>query len=128
MGSPKISITFALGIGIPLCLMKRRDKIIIGIVVACLAVAAGTWMDVRQGRRMHTALELALAQNRSRVPFRSDTIYLDADSTDAVTLHHVVDFYRQPLRSFLTRHASFLTPHSSLKGEADNSSFVTRHS
>ena len=128
MGGPKISITFALGIGIPLCLMKRRDKIIIGIVVACLAVAAGTWMDVRQGRRMHAALELALAQNRSGVPFRSDTIYLDSDSTDAVTLHHVVDFYRHPLRRFLARHASFLTPHSSLKGEADNSSFVTRHS
>ena len=108
--------------------MKHRDKIIIGIVVACLAVAAGTWMDVRQGRRMHAALELALAQNRSGVPFRSDTIYLDADSTDAVTLHHVVDFYRHPLRRFLARHASFLTPHSSLKGEADNSSFVTRHS
>ena len=108
--------------------MKRRDKIIIGIVAACLAVAAGTWMDVRQGRRMHAALELALAQNRSGVPFRSDTIYLDADSTDAVTLHHVVDFYRHPLRSFLTRHASFLTPHSSLKSEADNSSFVTHHS
>ncbi len=45
--------------------MKTRYKIIIGICVACLAVAAGIGMEVRTGRQMRAAVEQALEQNRN---------------------------------------------------------------
>ena len=82
--------------------MKTRYKIIIGIFVACLAVAAGIWMEVRTGRRMRAAVEQALEQNRNYEPFTSDTIYLGVDSSDAVTLRDAVAYYRHPLRRLWT--------------------------
>ncbi len=94
--------------------MRTRNKIIIGIFVACLAVAVGIWMEVRTGRQMRAAVEQALEQNRNYVPFTSDTIYLGVDSSDAVTLRDAVAYYRHPLRRFLSRHSSFFTLNSSL--------------
>jgi len=82
--------------------MKTRYKIIIGIFVACLAVAAGIWMEVRTGRQMRAAVEQALEQNRNYVPFTSDTIYLGVDSSDAVTLRDAVAYYRHPLHHLWT--------------------------
>ena len=82
--------------------MRTRNKIIIGIFVACLAVAAGIWMEVRTGRRMRAAVEQALEQNRNYETFTSDTIYLGVDSSDAVTLRDAVAYYRHPLRRLWT--------------------------
>jgi hypothetical protein len=61
--------------------VKTRYKIIIGICVACLAVAAGIWMEVRREHRMRAAVEQALEQNRNYEPFISDTIYLSPHSS-----------------------------------------------
>ena len=82
--------------------VKTRYKIIIGIIVACLAVAAGIWMEVRRAHRMRAAVEQALEQNRNYVPFTSDTIYLGVDSSDAVTLRDAVAYYRHPLHHLWT--------------------------
>jgi len=95
--------------------MKTRYKIIIGICVACLAVAAGIWMEVRTGRQMRAAVEQALEQNRNYVPFTSDTIYLSPHSSststpfpseegrgEAISLRDAVAYYRHPLRRLWT--------------------------
>ncbi len=95
--------------------MKTRYKIIIGIIVACLAVAAGIWMEVRRGRQMRAAVEQALEQNRNYVPFTSDTIYLSPHSSptstpspsekgrgEAISLRDAVAYYHHPLRRLWT--------------------------
>ena len=94
--------------------MKTRNKVIIGIFIACMAVAVGIWMEVRKAHRMQEALELALEQNRSGIPFTSDTIVLASDTTQRIPLRHVAAYYNAPLRRFLSRHSSFLTLNSSL--------------
>ncbi len=95
--------------------MKTRYKIIIGICVACLVVAADIWMEVRTGRQMRAAVEQALEQNRYYVPFTSDTIYLSPHSSptstpfpsgdgrgEAISLRDAVAYYRHPLRRLWT--------------------------
>ena len=94
--------------------MKTRDKVIIGVLGACLAVAAGIWMEVWTCRRMRAAVEQALEMNSTFQPFTSDTIYLNGDSSDAVTLRRAVAYYDHPLRHFLSLHSSFFIHHSSL--------------
>ena len=72
--------------------MRHRRFLIIAAVLVTVLIASALLVhhEVRQGRRMHAALELALAQNRSGVPFRSDTIYLDATSFMSVSSHALV--------------------------------------
>lgn len=91
--------------------MKTRYKIIIGIIVACLAVAAGIWMEVRRGRQMRAAVEQALEQNRNGIPFTSDTVsftlhssfFTFHDSLDQrVSLRRAVAYYDHPLRRLWT--------------------------
>jgi len=95
--------------------MKTRYKIIIGIIVACLAVAAGIGMEVRRAHRMRAAVEQALEQNRNYVPFTSDTIYLSPHSSststpfpsgegrgEAISLRDAVAYYRHPLHRLWT--------------------------
>jgi len=95
--------------------VKTRNKIIIGICVACLAVAAGIWMEVRRGRQMRAAVEQALEQNRNYETFTSDTIYLSPHSSststpspseegrgEAISLRDAVAYYRHPLRRLWT--------------------------
>jgi len=95
--------------------MRTRNKIIIGIIVACLAAAAGIWMEVRRAHLMRAAVEQALEQNRNYVPFTSDTIYLSPHSSptstpfpsgegrgEAISLRDAVAYYRHPLRRLWT--------------------------
>ena len=95
--------------------MKTRDKVIIGVLGACLAVAAGIWMEVRTCRRMRAAVEQALEMNRTFQPFTSDTIYLSPHSSptstpfpsgdgrgEAISLRDAVAYYRHPLRCLWT--------------------------
>ena len=95
--------------------MKKRDKVIIGVLGACLAVAAGIWMEVRTCRRMRAAVEQALEMNRTFQPFTSDTIYLSPHSSptstpfpsgegrgEAISLRRAVAYYDHPLRRLWT--------------------------
>lgn len=77
--------------------LKTRDKIIIGAAMACLAVAAGIWTEVRTARRMRAAVERALEMNRNYETFTSDTVLLYGDSTQRISLRDAVDFYDHPL-------------------------------
>ena len=95
--------------------MKKRDKVIIGVLGACLAVAAGIWMEVRTCRKMRAAVEQALEMNRTFQPFTSDTIYLSPHSSptstpfpsgegrgEAISLRRAVAYYDHPLRRLWT--------------------------
>ena len=93
----------------PFSAVKTRDKVIIGVVGACVAVAAGIWMEVRRGHRMRAAVEQALEMNSTFQTFTSDTIYLDGDSSNAVTLRDAVAYYDHPVRRFLFRNFSFFS-------------------
>ena len=95
--------------------MKTRDKVIIGVLGACVAVAAGIWMEVRTGRQMRAAVEQALEMNRNFQTFTSDTIYLSPHSSptstpfpsgegrgEAISLRRAVAYYDHPLRRLWT--------------------------
>ena len=76
----------------------RKDIRIIAIVAAGIV----TLCEVRRAQRMRAAVEQALEMNRTFQPFTSDTVYLDGDSSDAVTLRRAVAYYDHPLRHFWT--------------------------
>ena len=81
--------------------MKTRNKVIIGVVGACLAVTAGIWMEVWTGRKMRAAVERALEMNRNYETFTSDTIRLEGTG-GTVTLREAVAYYDHPVRRLWT--------------------------
>ena len=96
--------------------ISRKDIRIIAIVVAGIVAIAGiaTLCEVRKAQRMRAAVEQALEQNRSGVPFTSDTIVLASDTTQRIPLRRVVAYYNAPIRRFLSRHSSIINHQSSL--------------
>ena len=91
----------------------RKDIRIIAIVVAGIVAIAGiaTLCEVRKAQRMRAAVEQALEMNRTFQPFTSDTIYLNGDSSDAVTLRRAVAYYNSPRwRFFNTIRRLFVSP------------------
>ena len=106
--------------------MKTRNKVIIGVVGACLAVATGILHEVRTCHRMRAAVERALEMNRTFQTFTSDTVLLDGDSSiinpqslspaggsqgaitphpssaEGISLRRVVAYFDHPLRRLWT--------------------------
>ncbi len=91
----------------------RKDIRIIAIVVAGIVAIAGivTLCEVRRAQRMRAAVEQALEQNRSGVPFTSDTVSFTlhssfftfhSSSAQRVSLRRAVAYYDHPFRRLWT--------------------------
>ena len=93
--------------------MRPIYRIIIPVICGGILLATCVWYEVRTIRRMRAAVELALEMNRNYVPFTSDTVLLDVDSSiinhhfsfinpRRISLRSVVAYYDYPLRFWVS--------------------------